>query len=1739
MPMVVAMSWMLLHDSRGEMLDIAQIDNQHVRRLANALRQFDGEASGPGQNAGGVEDAHQALVAAVRMGAFADELLRKLRGGKSLGPHEPHGWGAIPRQLCEAAKLPTGRCVSLACLRAQGDDVTTLARECGITPQTLAVSGEPAQPADATAWRAWLMEIPREELPQDIADALSNGNLPVNQTVVAAKGVLHAIWPALVRRAADFPNLAAAELPALVTGVVADEARRSARAAQIVAVAALAAELPASAKAFLERQVPGSEAAFSKLSASAGALKPLFDDPQNLIRLPDDSDAPAMAGAEAIEKLRAAIVDIVPELPEIAAERVVEYVADQVCPQVAEGPLHPIATRPIAIRGDASKAAFEFALRETGRSPDGEISAELVAAISAELKEMFDGDGNPVAHQCIGELRQVFPLGIVIRRLRERDGKLFLAADDDELIQRAEAALFRSGIVGLANRLALPITWPAAVEVEAIVLEFKPDFHDVALKATLSVPLLDHRHQAVVPLVVGGRVQDDPDVVRMLGLDGLVASLNREIADRAAGRRIAVGPFRAEIEKLELATTTASDNPIQTRTAADKRWLSARARLTAGPIVIDNAWLTVVERGGQVRFVPAIDLTPLFRAALDDAITILAEQGESLGRAMLVHLDNAGEAARPFVGAVSRALMIQRVDLDDSGQVNVTLALDIGMIAGQASLVVEHSGPLDFDRDDLGLPPLYKALAEKAVQNGTVWINEAVKRIDAAIGDLVDAEVQNALNALTENAAAVGIKLTFDRRDRALYDLEAQFAGVTTRVENVRLTAVPPDLDFRDAEISSDAEEKLTAALIARFNELIPLDWVQCGSSRISKGATGIVIELGIKSDLAGCLPLPAVVFDGRRLSFDKARTEAAILAVLQKRLATFLPEDIAGFVGEARFADGFRKLAVPFEAEIPGLGGLTLSGTATVDLKSGSFEVKVDDKDALFNNAFRFVAGNIGGDDWKVEPLPDQIGVIASGRIDFGVFGVGVEGLQVTTRGIHVPELAVRLPAAIPIGPITIFPVEVKARVQRPYSVTLIGDVGLFGASSVAMLRGSMGFDDIPPKQLSAGGTIIVLSSLELFRTESSLRFSPFLIKGTSETVGLMKAVMPFRQTMRIDAKEAVLTAKATILGIHVDGSGRLTFSNNPSLTLAGKIDAGSLAEFSAGVRTDLFLTDPTATVDGRVGFLLGDIEFGADANLRRARLSAKVIGIRASVTVPSLTHIDTGMIEALFAFLLKPSIDLSNLRELNVQVSPRIAGGSGGSGEGEGEGAGEGGGLGEGGDPNPAKPSVEGGQPVTNPPGAIPSGTVPSEWQSGWVSGDGDSETFCWARWKGPDRNDPSQFQWLDDLKTPRRIAELRSQFPPVRSVHLGWFALDAQIVADGKIARYKNCSTEISTLEGTSVTLYLPGDTPLIWASGARTFSEAPWVGAVLDKVDGPDRAADAAISRTAADIIAFMYRHKVENADTIQQITLAEGRQFWIVALPEDEILVRDPEGGAQIHERSSGVGQWLAEISDGDAGSLAERLLPALFLGRGEPIEVYARKTGDATDSLLLGHVNNGTRLAMLLRHINVGPGLDKSPFVIPLSRGEKPGCSAGLKTSGIETWRGNESDDNASYANILTALIETSPACDYWNELQVVGPDSGEPERLILVHGDRGDWNIAFTDSQQKPVCLRTGLNSERLETALDQWRVAGAITDDEFTTLLASGYAFARLALSTPEPDWRGAGFPFNPLILASCEGG
>ena len=333
--MVVAMSWMLLHDSRGEMLDIAQIDNQHVRRLANALRQFDGEASGPGQNAGGVEDAHQALVAAVRMGAFADELLRKLRGGKSLGPHEPHGWGAIPRQLCEAAKLPTGRCVSLACLRAQGDDVTTLARECGITPQTLAVSGEPAQPADATAWRAWLMEIPREELPQDIADALSNGNLPVNQTVVAAKGVLHAIWPALVRRAADFPNLAAAELPALVTGVVADEARRSARAAQIVAVAALAAELPASAKAFLERQVPGSEAAFSKLSASAGALKPLFDDPQNLIRLPDDSDAPAMAGAEAIEKLRAAIVDIVPQLPEIASERVVEYIADQVNQAIA------------------------------------------------------------------------------------------------------------------------------------------------------------------------------------------------------------------------------------------------------------------------------------------------------------------------------------------------------------------------------------------------------------------------------------------------------------------------------------------------------------------------------------------------------------------------------------------------------------------------------------------------------------------------------------------------------------------------------------------------------------------------------------------------------------------------------------------------------------------------------------------------------------------------------------------------------------------------------------------------------------------------------------------------------------------------------------------------------------------------------------------------------------------------------------------------------------------------------------------------------------------------------------------------------------------------------------------------------------------------------------------------------------------------------------------------------------
>ena len=1683
---------------------ISQVDNERIRQLASALLPAHDDDL-KHKNAGlFLGRAGATLIEVVHYTNFAAELYKLLKTGKPIGPYQPVGWRAIPTALCKAAKLPVGRCVSLPCLRASNANKDTLAAPCELTPHQLAAAGNPPQPSKAAQWKYWLQKIDASSLPPDIADPLKKGNLPINDKIVAAKGVLHAIWPELLssRRHYSKPNLVlkAANLPALLTSVLKAEGERATNAAQVVAVSSLTEKLPASAINLLDREAPGFAKDADRLKKSARKIKGYYSHQAGIARLPNKATAAIDEGTEALADMRRSVPEVVLHLPNLAVAKLTKIAADKLCPQVDDYVLFPLAGDGISLPGkEQPKGRIELALKETARGRSGVITAELVAAVSVNVRKVFDGKGNSQPNsdwKCKGTLRQIFPLGVTIHSLRERQGRLVLDTSRDTLIQRTTIERMRRGLTNLARRLGSPIQWPVGLKLESARLKFSRDFRSVELRGVTSVAALNYRHELAVPLVVDGKLQSNMNLVSILDLDGLVKFMNERLARNPHGWSLSIGQMDATIKNFSLVPPDMHPN--------DARWLSLLVALHAGDLDLGTARATLVEHAGKVRVEPAVDLTPLFRTALAKTLVVLANQGKSIGEAMRSYLQTTGKSAKPFVKAISRALLVHKVELTNDGSVLVTLGLDIGSMSGQQSRLVVATGPLNFRAADLGLPHIYDKLADAAVKNGRAWINLVAGRLKAAIGKLTDQAVDAAIQKLEQAAESAGIRLKFKPRPGSNeFDLTVTVQDTTLSIQRVLISSQPLAIDFRKAKLSEQDKKRLAKAVVGKVNSLIPLGWEQCQRDRISIGATGIVLELGLKNDLLGCVPLPSVVFNGRRLLLDSSATVNAITAVLRARVVSLLPKEIAQYAGDANLSDDKKHLLIHFNAKVPGTGGVSLTGIATINLTNGKIKVDINNKNTIFTNIFRYVAGNFGGP-WNAEPLRDRIGLRASGKINFGSFGVAVNGMVVTPAGVDIPELAVRLPVAVVIPPVTIFPVEIDARIQSPNSVKLIGDASLAGATSIAMLRGQMSFDKIPPKEIRGQGTLIALNTLGLFRTTTTLHLGRPQIDGVSETVGLLKAVMPFRQKIHLDKHKATLSARAKILGINIDGAGKLVFNKNPTLALSGKVDAGSLAQFSGGITTDVFLTDPTATVSGSVGFLLGDIKFWAKANLHRARLSAEVIGIQASITVPSLASVNTDMAKALFAFLLKPSIDLKDLRNLNVQVSPRIAGGGGGKGN---RGGDEGGGLDEGGQPISGPAEIDNGHHVVNPPASIPVGTTPSEWQSGWLRSPADGRFYCWAEWKSP-----KQIQWFDDERYPLKVANMMGRDAPP-SLILGKTG-DSYYV-------YRNCSDKLFAVHGASEILFFPAGKPVIWKEGTDHVTDAGWVEDVIRKVDGRMPTVRAPPSFAAASILTFMYDHGIDSANDVQEITLAGGNRYWIATRAPGEIEIVDPKRGTRVFDRSTPLGQWLAGIISSKPDlRLRKLLLPILFKGRGTPEVLAAEPTSGTPDAMLLGLLtSNGQQL------------------IIPVSRKPFGGCSAGLPASG--TLLRAAANSSSEFAVLLQDLRKRLHDCGYWNKLTVVGTPGAQPERLVLFHGDASNWAVAFTDRKMADhQCLRIGLDRERLQKALMQWQSAGTLSQTRYQELLTHSQAAIVTLLGDDEPDSSKLGFPFNPLILATCPG-
>ncbi len=1672
-------------------LSPSQADGQLLRQFLSAAS-MDADTS--------EADVSDALQLVVERTELAEELLQLLQSAApdtALTAFAPIGWRALPAKLCAAVGLDLGRCVSLDCfMGSTSTPGLDLAAQCKLTPERLAAHANPPFPPDMTTFGSWLQSIPRDGMVADVADPLSLGRLPINDKMVEAKGTLHVIWPALVaevirlREQEGRPQLALTEMQPLLLGVMRAEAERAATAAQVVAVARLWTALPASASGYLARS-PKLLQAIKQLSSDAAEIEAAFKAAPVVPRLPDTVSPAIARGGAALAELRDEVTTLVASLPALAATDAIEVVADAACPATDTATLYMIAERPVQVSGAADgEARFKLALRQLERSEDGAITAELAAVITVPVRQVFDSKKNlaPQADwKCLAELQQIFPLGVTISHLREVEGKLRLEAPPGTLVQRTNVDRLREGLSNLLNRVDAVLPMPRSIELIAARLEFSADLRSVTLLTTVEVPLVGRRHEARVPLVVDGKLQSEPDIATLLDLNGLVAAFNAELSAKLGVRSVSLGPLTAVLRSVSIVPPERQDSA---------NWLEARAELSAGTLGLGSIDLVVAE-GDTPKIELSGDLTPAFRAALAG---VIATQ-HALGEQMRAHLDQLAGDAEPFVAAVSKALLIQRVAMKDD-QVLLTLGLDIGQLTGGDTELIEVTGPLQLGNGDLGLPPLYAELASKAVANGKAWINLAAQRLDAAAGQLIDAEIDRAMQAIKESAATVGLGLEFSARQAdGSRTLKVSAFGESATIERVRIAATPPAVDFSQADLKDEDKRRLSAMVVSQVNSWLPLALTACGASRVTVGPSGIVMELSVETSLLGCIPLPGVAFDGARLRIDEKATVAAIEAVLSNKLTALLPSDVSEYVTGIAISAAEGTLVATFNAPVPGLGS-SLAGTAKLNLKNGKVSIHIDDKDTLFNAAFKQVAGALGGD-FSVELIPGRVGLRASGKVDLGITAIGVDGMELTPKGVFIPEVRITLPVAIAAGPFTIFPVEVRARVQRPYAITLIGDVGFAGTNSILMLRARFGFDNIPPEKLTVGGSLILVTVLELLRAEAVLDLDRRMIDGTSETVGLLKALMPMKQTMHIDEHEARMTTTATILGIDIDGKGRIVFDSNPDLNMQGTIDAGSLAQFSATLDTDLYLTDPRAGVSGSVDFKLGDISFDAEATLRRVRLRAEVIGIKASLTVPTLAGIDRSIIKALFEFLLHPSIDLEALAKLNINVSPRSGSGGDGVGGGDGDGGDDGnGGNGQGGGGTQAGDSeVKGGTPFTPIPGSYPVGTIPSEWQQAWLQG---PAGYCEARYRG------GEIKWFDNESVPQDVAAFKANGGPPR-VFLGR--------SGEAYPLFDDCKDKRGERQGAATTLYFPdGATPVSWTQGHQEVVEQPWVQAVVQKIDARTPTRADGVSPTAESVLRFMFENQLQDESLVRRFALTNGSVFWIAHNGAGRILVLDPTHTylSLRYEPDDPIGQWLATIIADDAGNAALRdsLLPLLFRGT-QPVVLHA--SGEAPPE----HLLVALRLA------------DDNEVALPLKRVPDQLCADGVPAAGpilSGLW-----DPDGPYGPVMEELIQRGADCRFWTEIQVVGEDDAVADRVLLIRKDAAEWSIQFVD-RLASTCMRSGLDSARLREALQQFVDLGAIDQAQRDQLVNDGLELVREAMASGEPNWREAGFPFNPLLLATC---
>jgi hypothetical protein len=1631
-----------------------------------------------------------ALQEVVARPDFAAEVANLLKRRASLGPFDPPNWRAINPEVCRAINLGDERCLSLTCLVPSINPKTS--ERC---PASTERAGARRPPDDPSKLGEWLETIGKslDVRTHPVAAQLQKRELPVDPDIITAKGILHALWPHLLDATVDLQDINAGHVDAILRDVFTSATQRAARAAHIVSINRILASLEPGAKRLIEPSI-------TRLGPIATNLERQFS---NAGQFPPSSvDKDIAAGAQILELLAADLAKkLVGTRTAFSTSRSQGDANPDPCQQNGDSILFPIASAPRAGR------TLGLALRETSRTDNGLISAELVSTFTADAEigvqvKLPDQDPRLPSQLVVaaGCALKVIPLGISINNLRERNGKLVHTASARTLTQSAVPEHFDTGLKDLLREAGEVRALPGTAVISRPRLVFSPDFKEVQLLTDLSIPILGVTLDLTVSLVQRGNLVLQPSVAGILN----VGELPSRVAAALTMRTVSVGPLSGQIVRVK---------PAPAAVAAGGTWLAVDAELRLGNrISLGIVETHLVERHGSPRLEVSGDLTSLARIALNSI---------KPDRSGIV---SAIEGLLPsprteITDAIAGALLIERVWIADDGKdVRVRLGLDLAALIGPGDLPkVMEEDVLGLTEPDFGLGRIYTKLIKKAFSDTAVAataLARLTEKYKLTAQQMAEKLAIDAVRTLSAAAQPLGVTLSYRPSSKpGEGTLSVAWQRESIDIGGVTIIPGPPArIDFSAARFTEPDGRKLAAMLqskaIDELKKAIGLAWTPCSQPRFSRAGAGLVLELSAQAPLVGCLPLPAIVFTGSTVNLDPKKLEQAVAPILLENVKRIVPEKYREYVTGMHW-DGGQPPIVRFEvkARVPGTSA-EVTGRVLVNASTGSFEIKTDVRQALFDEALKSLTGLLGTN-FTVHAVPGKLALRASGDVDLGAVVVGVRNMELAPDRVHLPEILVKLPIAITVGPFTVFPVGVQARLAKPVRVALIGDASIAGLQNVLRIRSTMGFE-VPPSAIDIRGVMTAVEAFDLFEMNGKIDFKGKRATAESKTVGVLAAVMPTRQTMDIDEKRAQFKSSMQLLAVKVQGGGELRFKSNPDLEISGSAQLAGLSRLAARIAADLELRSPSASISGSHPLPpIGDIKFGAEASTHSVVLNASIIGISVSLILPSLRDLNGGLLKKLFEALLKPSIDLENLnlKDIKITLTPQIGGGSGVGSKGKGKEQGKESGQGSGPDQKAEAPKSKK-PPVIDPPHAIRTGTIPSEWQSGWLRSS-DVEMYCKAEWKSG-----REIRWLSSTRAPHRITRLLDD-PTRAKVTLG--------DTDADVTYWKNCNERLENRRRTKAVAFFDGSgVPKIWHRGTSHVEDAGWINDVLKLTNAPGSSSITHDNLPPPSAMAMMLLYRAglmgSPTATLKQITLSNGKVMYRVTAPDGQSAVGliHAEGDLWDYKTfpaQSVLAKWIRRVTDDPASpnaALRDRLLPLLFTGN-------PRALSDVDDRLLLGvdRAQNTLIASFQLR---------------------EPRCGAQVVSHKIDEYQ----TDNAVADTFARALLGQQPSCGpspRWTDVLAVV--EGDDLRRIVAFktGASGDWSLDFVDKERP--CLRTGLNGTELSTLIKKWQQDEVLKPEAAAALLgiSNGLQPAREAIQETEIAWRERGFPLNPFLKAACE--